>query len=132
MANDLSVTLDKSTTPWRLDIDQKNNANHVSRSSSAQTITWQLTGNAAAGSFNAQTDSPPGFAWVGTPPPDGIFGPPVLQANGNQLTMSDLNSSASTAGEWVYQLSATIGDQVYQSGVTSLVLTTTNPTIKNN
>jgi len=132
MPNNLDVTLDKSTTPWCLDIDQKNNANHVSRSPNAQTITWQLTGNAAAGSFNAQTDPEPGFAWVSTPPPDGIFGPPVLQANGNQLTMSDLNNSASTTGDWVYQLSATIGNVVYQSKKTSITGQTTDPTIKNN
>lgn len=131
MPNILDVTLDKSTTPWSLDIDQKNNANHVSRSPNAQTITWRLTGNAAAGSFNKQTDPKPGFAWV-NPPPDGIFGPPVLQANDNQLTMSDLNNSASTTGEWIYQLSATIGGVVYQSNKTSITGQTTDPTIKNN
>lgn len=132
MPNDLHVTLDKSTTPWSLDIDQKDNANHVSRSPSVQTITWQLTGNAASGSFDAQSDAEPGFAWVDPPPPDGIFGPPVLQANGNQLTMSDLNNSAGTTGEWIYQLSATVDHVVYQSNKTSLTQTNTNPSIKNN
>lgn len=131
MPNDLHVTLDKSKTPWCLDIDQSNGANHVSRSSSAQTITWQLIGNAAKGSFDEQSDPEPGFAWVDTPPPAGIFGPPVLQANNNQLIMSDLNSSAGTTGEWIYQLSAKIDCVVYQSKKTSLTPTTTNPTIKN-
>jgi hypothetical protein len=132
MPHNLNVKLDTSTTPPYLDIDQSNGANHVSRSPNAQTITWQLTGNAASGSFNTQSDPEPGFAWVGTPPPAGIFGSPVLQANGNQLTMSDLNNSASTAGDWIYQLSATIGGVVYQSNKTSLTETTTNPSIKNN
>lgn len=132
MPNLLKVALDNSTSPPSLDIDQKDNANHVSRGPNAQTITWQLNGNAASGSFNAQSDPEPGFAWVGTPPPDGIFGPPLLQANGNQLTMSDLNNSASTTGEWIYQLSATIGGVVYQSNKTSLTETNTNPSIKNN
>jgi len=131
MPNNLDVTLDNNTSPPGLDIDQKNNANHVSRSPSAQTITWQLIGNAASGSFNTQTDQKPGFAWVGTPPPAGIFGDPVRSQNGNEITMSDLNNSASTSGQWIYQLSATIGGQVYQSGATSITATTTNPMIKN-
>ncbi|WP_234411292.1 hypothetical protein [Rhodanobacter thiooxydans] len=124
MPNNLQVALDKSTTPWCLDIDQQNNANHVARSPNAQTITWQLTGDAAAGSFNAQSNTEPGFAWVGTAPPDGIFGTPSV--SGNQITMSDLNNSASTTGTWTYQLSATIGGVVYQSNKTSLTQTTTN------
>ena len=41
MPNNLHVTLDTSTTPPCLDIDQSNDANHVSRSPNAQTITWQ-------------------------------------------------------------------------------------------
>lgn len=127
----LKVTLDESTTPPYLDIDEKNNANHVSRSPNAQTITWQLSGNAASGSFNAQGIPQPGFTWV-NPPPAGIFGPPTLSQNGNEITMTDLNNSASTAGNWIYQLSATIGGVVYQSNKTSIKGTTTDPTIKNN
>jgi hypothetical protein len=130
MPNNLRVTLDESTTPWCLDIDQSNGANHVSRSPNAQTITWQLT--EASGSFNTQDDPKPGFAWVDPPPPAGIFGPPVLQANGNQLTMSDLNNGAGTTGDWIYQLSATIDNVVYQSNKTSITGQTTNPSIKNN
>lgn len=132
MPNLLKVALDNSTSPPSLDIDQKDNANHVSRGPNAQTITWQLNGNAAAGSFNAQNAAKPGFAWVDPAPPAGIFGSPTLSSNGNEITMSDLNNSASTAGDWVYQLSATIGGVVYQSNKTSLTETNTNPSIKNN
>ncbi|MDW2982190.1 hypothetical protein [Rhodanobacter sp. KK11] len=132
MPNLLKVTLDNSTSPPSLDIDQKDNANHVSRGPNAQTITWQLNGNAASGSFNAQNAAKPGFAWVDPAPPAGIFGSPTLSSNGNEITMSDLNNSASTAGDWVYQLSATIGGVVYQSNKTSLTETNTNPSIKNN
>lgn len=139
MPNLLKVTLDTSTNPWCLDIDQSGNANHVSRSPNAQTITWQLTGNAASGSFNAQNATPPGFAWVipSPPPPPpyppaGIFGDPVTSPNGKEITMTDLNNSASTAGEWIYQLSATINNVVYQSKKTSITGQTTNPSIKNN
>lgn len=131
MPNLLKVTLDNSTSPPSLDIDQKDNANHVSRGPSAQTITWQLSGNAASGSFNAQDAAEPGFAWVDPAPPAGIFGSPTLSSNGNEITMSDLNNSASTTGTWIYQLSATIGGTVYQSKKTSITGQTTNPTIKN-
>ena len=132
MPNNLKVTLDKSTNPWCLDIDQKDNANHVSQGPNAQTITWQLNGQAASGSFDSQGSAEPGFAWVSNPaPPAGIFGDPVLCSNNNEMTMSDLNNSASTAGDWIYQLSATIDGVVYQSKKTSTTATNTNPTIKN-
>lgn len=129
--NNLKVSLDTCTSPLRLDVDQHGNANHVSRSSSMQTITWQLTGNAATGSFNAQDAAQPGFAWIEAPPA-GIFGPPVPGENGKTITMNDLNNSAGTTGEWIYRLSATIGGQVYQSEAISIGGTTTNPSIKNN
>ncbi len=131
MPNLLKVTLDNSTSPPSLDIDQKDNANHVSRGPNAQTITWQLSGNAASGSVYAQDAAEPGFAWVDPAPPAGIFGSPTLSSNGNEITMSDLNNSASTTGTWIYQLSATIGGTVYQSKKTSITGQTTNPTIKN-
>lgn len=132
MPNNLHVTLDKSTTPWSLDVDEQGNANHVNRSASTQTITWQLTGNAASGSFVSLDDPNPGFAWVGTAPAAGIFGAPAPGANGNQLTISDLNNSASKAGTFYYILRATIGGTVYTTISTSIAATTTNPCIKNN
>lgn len=131
MPNNLQVTLDKSKTPWHLDIDQKNDANQVSRDPNAQTITWQLTGNAASGSFDAQSDPEPGFAWIGTSPPAGIFGNPTLQAGNNQITMTDLNNGANTVGTWIYQLSATIDGTVYQSDATPITETTTDPCVIN-
>ena len=131
MPNHLQVTLDKSTAPWCVDIDQSGNANHVNQSPNAQNITWQLTGNAASGSFVALTDPNPGFAWVGMAPPSGVFASPTLGANGNQLTISDLNNSSSTTGTWSYILRVNVGGVVYQSKTASLAATTTNPTIVN-
>ncbi len=131
MPNNLQVTLDKSTTPWCVDIDQSGNANHVNQSPNVQTITWQLTGNAASGSFVALTDPDPGFAWAGTAPPSGVFGSPTLSANGNQLTISDLNNNSGTAGSWSYILRVSVDGVVYQSKTTSLAATTSNPTIVN-
>lgn len=117
MSNNLHVTLDTHVNPPHLDIDQDGSAHQVERRPGVQTITWDLTGNAATGSFDAQGDPVPGFAWVGSPPAAGIFGDPVLSQNGNRMTISDLHSSAGTAGEWTYQLSATIGGVVYRSKV---------------
>ena len=130
MPNNLNVTLNKATNPWTVDIDQQGNPNHVSQSPNAQTITWQLTGNAATGSFVSMSDPNPGFSWVSAPP-SGIFGTPTLSNNGNQLTMTDLNNSASTVGTWTYILRVNVGGTVYTSLTTSIMATNTNPTIVN-
>ena len=132
MPYSLSVTLD--TNANALDVDQRNNANEVSRDPNAQTITWQLGGNAAAGSFNAMTGTNPGFAWVGTGPSAGIFGTPTLVPGGKQITLSDLNNSDNTTGTWIYRLCATIGGQQYSTLATLRrpTATTTDPCIKNN
>lgn len=130
MANDLKVTLDKNTTPWLVDIDQKDGANQVARSAQSQTITWQLNGNAASGTIVSfvWVNNPPGV----NPPPSGIFGTPLIAQNGNSMTMSDLNNSTTTTGDWLYILTINVGGQNYQSGQTSITGTATNPTIKNN
>jgi len=117
MPNHLNVTLDESTVPPCLHIDPDGSVHHVARGPDVQTITWDLTGNAAAGSFDAQGGPAPGFAWVGSPPKEGIFGDPVLSRNGNRMTISDRNNSTDTTGEWTYRLSATIGGVVYRSNV---------------
>lgn len=133
MPNILQVTLDKTTTPWTVDINESGNANHVSQSPNAQTITWQLSGNAATGSFGAVNDpTHPAFAWIGTAPPSGIFGTPTLSANGNTLTMTDLNNSTSTQGTWIYKLWIQVGGTYYSSLATSIRANNTDPTIKNN
>jgi len=130
MANNMNVTLD--TTKQALDVHDGGNENHVNQSPNPQTISWQLTGNAASGSFNAIGATNPGFAWVGNNP-GSIFGTPQVVANGNKITITDTNDSTSTTGTWTYQLWATIDDQEY-STVASLgpTETTTNPIIKNN
>ena len=127
----LHVTLDKTTTPWALDIDQSGNANHVSRSPNAQDIVWQLTGNAATGSFVAMSDPNPGFGWIGTAPPFGVFGTPTVSTNGNELTISDTNNSPSTTGNFTYVLRANVGGTVYSTISTLPIETTTNPVIVN-
>jgi len=126
----LDVTLDTNPPPY-LDVDEQNGSNHIPKNASAYTIKWKLASDASSGSFNSLSDPQPGFAWIQTPD-QGIFGAPVVSSNGKEITISDLNNSAASTGQWIYQLSATIGNVVYQSNATSITGTTTNPTIKNN
>lgn len=132
MANDLAVKLDETTNPWLVDVDQKNNANHVARSNDTQTITWQLNGNAASGKIVAcnWVNNPPAT----NPPPPGIFGQFNIAPNGKTMTITDLNNSPNTAGEWIYQISVQLvaNGTIYQSGYVSITGTATNPSIKNN
>ncbi len=130
MPNNLNVTLNKSSTPWSVDVDQHGNDNEVSQSPNAQTITWQLTGNAASGSFVSLSDPNPGFSW-NSAPPAGVFGTPSLSSNGNQLSITDTNNGANTAGTWTYTLRITVDGTVYSSKTLSLAATDTNPWIKN-
>jgi hypothetical protein len=118
----LRVTLDKSTHPWTVDIDQQGNANHIARSAQPQTIVWALEGDAAGGQLQP-------LSWV-VEPPKGIFGPPEVAPNGKRMAMSDLNDDASSSGDWIYRLSVELGGQTYTTLDTTG--TNTNPSIKNN
>lgn len=130
MPNNLNVTLDKNSTPWAVDVDQHGKDNEVSQGPSAQTITWQLTGNAASGSFEPLTGSSPGFEWIDTPPA-GIFGEPVLSNNGNQISISDLNNNANALGTWIYRLRVNVGGTVYSTKTASARMVATDPWIRN-
>jgi hypothetical protein len=130
MPNNLNVTLDTNTSPPAVDVDQHGKGNEVSQSPNAQTIVWQLTGNAASGSFVALDDPNPGFQWISAPPA-GVFSSPSRSPNGNQLTITDTNNSANTAGSWTYVLRVNVGGTVYSTKTISLKATTTNPVIIN-
>lgn len=119
----LRVSLDTSSTPWSVDIDQHDDANHVGRSTQPQTLAWELTGNAAGGDLLP-------LEWV-EPPPEGIFGPPQLAANGQRMTMTDLNDGPDSSGAWTYMLSLTLDGERYSTRETLPTGTTTNPSIKN-
>src|SRR5690348_15402144 len=118
----LRVTLDKSTRPWTVDIDQNGNANHIGRSAQPQTIVWALEGDAAGGQLLP-------LSWIQTPP-DGIFGPAEVAPNGQRMQMSDLNDEPASSGDWVYRLSLELDGQTYTTLDTTG--TNTNPSIKNN
>lgn len=130
MPNNLNVTLDKDSTPWAVDVDQHGKDNEVSQGPSTQTITWQLTGNAASGSFVSMSDPSPGFEWINEPPA-GIFGEPVLSNNGNQISIGDLNDNADTLGTWTYTLRVNVGGTVYSTKTASMRMVATDPWIKN-
>ena len=118
----LRVTLDKSTRPWTVDIDQSDNANHIDRSAQPQTIVWTLEGDAANGQLQP-------LSWVDAPP-EGIFGPAEVAANGQRMLMSDLNDDAASSGDWIYRLSVELDGQTYTT--LDSTGTNTNPSIKNN
>lgn len=122
MEHVLRVTLDKSTQPWTVDIDQQGNANHIDRNPLPQTIEWKLEGDAANGQLQP-------LSWVDTPP-EGIFGPAQLASNGKSMQMTDLNKDAATSGDWLYRLSVALDGQTYSTLDTTG--TNTNPSIKNN
>ena len=122
MEHVLRVTLDKTTQPWTVDIDQHGYANHIDRSAQPQTIVWTLEGDAAGGQLQP-------LRWIDTPP-DGIFGPPVLAAHGQRMQMSDFNHDQATSGNWIYRLSVELDGETYTTIDTTG--TNTNPSIKNN
>jgi len=115
-----------------LDVDQAGNSNQIGHGKN-ETIEWQLTGNAAQGSFNSMSAANPGFTWKQSPP-NGVFG--TADPEGSQMTLSDNNTDPNginSAGTWIYQIWATIGGQQY-STIASLPnprTVPTNPTIQN-
>src|SRR5579885_3190611 len=126
----LYVTLDTTKTPWAVSVNQSNGLNEIPQSGVVQTITWQLTGNAASGTFNSLTDpNNPGFSWLGTQPARGIFTSPAV--NGNQFTLNDLNNSANTTGTWTYKLCINVGGTVYTTATDGIRGTDTTPSVKN-
>jgi hypothetical protein len=127
-----NVILKVTVIDGSLDVDQSGNANQIAHGTS-ETIEWQLTGNAAQGSFNSMTAPNPGFAWKQTPPA-GVFG--TASPQGSKMTMTDNNTDpngVNSAGTWIYQLWATIGGRQYSTlaDISNPTGVATNPTIQN-
>ncbi|MEO8810364.1 MAG: hypothetical protein ABI386_08980 [Rhodanobacter sp.] len=125
MPNPLKVNL-TTTTPIHVDIDQNNGANHVGRNPKHQTISWQLEGHAATGSFVDFY-----FLPDQTPDPGTIFGEPDYGSNHKSLSITDLNTSSSTSGSWIYFLEIDVGGQKYSTTSSIHSVVSNNPTIKN-
>src|SRR5262249_22939336 len=79
-----TVRLDR--TKNALDVEDHGAPIQVPGGTSATSLVWQLSGNAAQGSFNALDAANPGFKWVGTPPPANIFSAPSRSTNGNEIS----------------------------------------------
>lgn len=132
-----NVTLNVTLKDENLDVDQSGNGNQMGHGQ-VTTISWQLTGNAASGTFNALDAGNKGFAWLPSPapqPPTGVFTGLQLLPNG-KIQITDNNNDpggVNSAGSWAYQLWATIGGTQY-STIADIVNPTgvvTNPTIQN-
>lgn len=132
MTNNVNVTLDTSVTPHVLKVHDHGHIK-VGKKSTAQTISWNLTGNLAQGQFVPTDASEPGFEWISDPPPTaGIFDTPTVGSNGNSLSICDSHADRTTDGRWIYRLRVSIDGTVYSTiadaGITS---TSKNPIIIN-
>lgn len=115
MSNNVNVSLDTSVTPNALNVHDHGNI-RIGKKSTAQTITWNLTGVLAQGEFVPMTDPEPGFEWVSDPPPtNGIFGNPAPGANGNSISISDTHADGSSDGTWIYRLRVIYDGTIYST-----------------
>jgi hypothetical protein len=132
MPNNMKVTLDKSTTPWSVDVDDKGGENKVDRSKKPQDVVWELSGNAAQGAFESLDGDKPGFEWVGTAPDKKIFSDPWRTDNDKKLKIKDTNENTGDPKEYPYVLRIKLDNKVY-STITEKgpILTNTNPVIIN-
>lgn len=97
MTNIINVSLDTKVEPNVLKI-----ADHeVPRNSIKQAIRWQLTGSLTGGDFET-------FEWLEPKPPEGIFSDPVSGVHENSLTITDVNTSPESIGEWHYMITVSL------------------------
>jgi hypothetical protein len=129
MTIELKVRLDKSKTPWVVDVDETNNGNHVPRSPDQQTIKWLLHGNAESERIVA-------FEWLVGPSRSDIFTPPAYDPAGSYMIIRDTNDRQETVGIFTYRLGVAAGsgpNNVYYTTATiSTRAVSNNPSIRNN
>jgi hypothetical protein len=127
-----TITINVTIKNGALDVEDHGAPIQVPRGTDATNLVWMLTGSAASGSFNALSGPNPGFSWLPPGPPANIFSLPSRSANGNQISVSDGNTGAST-GTWCYKLYATVnGVQYSTTSTVSPTATTNDPAIRNN
>jgi hypothetical protein len=130
--NNINVVL-TTTAPQTLDVKDNGGQNLVNAASQPTTITWNLTGNLAQGSFVPMNDPSGkyGFEWVTQPPP-AWAGTPTIGASGNSLSVVDTHLDATSNGEATYRLRARLNGTVYSTTATvSRTATVNNPVIIN-
>jgi hypothetical protein len=107
------VTLNVTLKDGSLDVDQTDNPNPISPGHAE--ITGQLhLSDGHDGSFNTLKDKDPGFAWIDLPKP-GVFGQADVQVRDKKIVLSDTHTGTNSAGEWIYQLWATIDGKPYST-----------------
>lgn len=100
-------------------VDDKNGANDRKREAGiTQRIRWKLDNSLKGGAFVSLDACKPGFEWLSWPPPkQGIFFDVKIDASGD-LTIDDLNATASSVGTWIYRLRVrTANGLVYETSV---------------
>lgn len=80
----------------------------VKRNAIKQTIVWKLDRALESGNFVS-------FTWRSPPPPAGIFGDPEISADGNLLTLSNLNHGPNSEGSFGYVITFELGGETYTS-----------------
>lgn len=130
MAIILRVSLDKTYTPWAVDVDETGEPNRINPANIRRLIRWELVGNAATGKFHPQQEPEPGFRWL-QPTPDGVFGEPMPSGDFKQVSISDLNNSQQSKGTFIYQLWIEVDGVSYSTIAELGMRAATNPAIIN-
>ncbi len=99
-------------------VEDKNGANDRKRETVLQRIRWKLDNSLKGGAFVSLDACKPGFEWLSWPPPkQGIFFDVKVDPSGD-LTIDDLNATATSAGVWIYRLRVrTANGLVYETSV---------------
>jgi len=128
MANNMNVSLALQGGNNVLDVDDNGGQNIVGKGVGSATISWNLTGPIAQGSFLDPNGTPKGFEFVGNQPPPGTFGAPYRGSNGKSMNILDNNS---VAGEWIYILRVNYNGNIVGTQKTLATGTIDNPVIIN-
>lgn len=121
MTIEVNVNAERVNGSWKLTVNNGHPV-EIPRGKNPQTIQWQLTGNAATGTFLDPDGSPRGFEWADgetphTPSGQDIFTDLSLSSNAKMLSIDDDNESQGDQGEWGYRLRARIDGQIAESDV---------------
>ena len=135
MANLLIVSLNRNTTPWSVDIDQREHKNEVPTNKHGQNIVFQFHDDLQDACFTDSAHPNPDFVWMNLPG-EGIFSGPWVGGGKKQLILNDLNDNR--PGTWIYRLGILVAGKEYRTvyadpKATSAprILVTTNPAIIN-
>lgn len=125
----VTVTLDQTTSPWTLDVNQQ----QVSVATYPSTITWELSGMPSGAAWPTDYQDHPPFKWVNdnNEPPPGTFTQPSI--SGVNLSATDNGSTGTNKGPWPYQLCIQIGTNYYYTSNSPSIAFRVGkaPTIKN-